>query len=317
MLSFIDENILGELFSCFEVTKGSKILKEINNSTLRRSLLKTLSFEKIFSSLEDAEVIFEKEEKGIYSIGTLPNNVMILVDGNKLKIFNLIDLQKARTIETKEKINSMLILSNGNILICNGNKLTLWDINSANNITTAYYYKDTPETIKLGNLFQLSNGNIVCSASLEDSDEVLIFNHDLECIKVFKDDEYQFRYAFANLPNNRFCYGSGVHLKIIDVNNGYECSKVLPENREITSLHFIEKNNMLLSGGFNLGCFQIWDANNFKCIKLVRTICKRIYMFLSLPCGYIACGMYDSVFDGSTIEIWDINEGQCINVLKT
>jgi hypothetical protein len=74
---------------------------------------------------------------------------------------------------------------------------------------------------------------------------------------------------------------------------------------------------MLLSGGFRSGYFQIWDANNFKCIKLVRTNLKRIYMFLSLPCGYIACGMYDSVFDGSAIEIWYINEGQCINVLKT
>jgi hypothetical protein len=187
MLSFINENILGELFSCFEVRKGTQLLKEINNSTLRRSLLKTLSFEKIFSSLEDAEEIFEKEEEGIYSIGTLPNNDLILVEGNKLKIFNLTNLQKVKTLEIEEKIDSMLTLSNGNILICNGNKLTLWDINNANNITTAYYYKDTPETIKLGNLFQLSNGNIACSAILEDNDEILIFNHDLECIKALKE----------------------------------------------------------------------------------------------------------------------------------
>jgi hypothetical protein len=88
MLSFTNENILRELFASFEVQIGTKLLKEINNSTLTRSLLITLSFEKILKSFKNAEVIFEKEEKDTnnYSIGTLPNDDMVLVEGNKIKI---------------------------------------------------------------------------------------------------------------------------------------------------------------------------------------------------------------------------------------
>jgi WD40 repeat protein len=316
MLSFTNENILRELFASFEVQIGTKLLKEINNSTLTRSLLITLSFEKILKSFKNAEVIFEKEEKDTnnYSIGTLPNDDMVLVEGNKIKFFNLINLQKIRTLETEEKIDSMLMLSNGNILTCKGTKFNLWDNNNEYNIATAYYYKDTPEIINLDTLFQLSNGNIACCARLEDSHEVLIFNHNFECIKVFKKGKNQSIYAFANLPSNRFVYLSGVYIKILDVNNDYECFKILVENRDyITSLLFIEKNNMLLSGA--CGYFNIWDINNFKCIKTVWTKYE-ISRFLPLPCGYIACGMSSNI-DGSFIEIWDINEWQCVNVLKT
>jgi WD40 repeat protein len=282
MLSFTNGNILGELFSCFEVQKGTQFLNEINNSTLRRSLLITLSFEKIFSSFKNAIVIFEREEKDIgnYLLATLPNNDTIYVEGNKMKIFNLTNLQKVRILETEDKIDSMLILSNGNILTCKGNKLNLWEINNEYNIATAYYYKDTPGTINLYYLFQLSNDNIACSARIEYSYEVLIFNHSFECIKAFKESKYQGRYAFANLPNNRFVYGSEVYLKIFDVNNSYECFKVLGENREyITLLHFIEKNNMLLSGACGNDYFKIWDTNNFKCIKTVWTKCHGISRF--------------------------------------
>jgi WD40 repeat protein len=285
MPSLKNENILSTLISSFSMKEATHFVKQVNNATLNKLLLRYINYEKIFKSLKTAQVILQKCGRIKNSIALLHNGNMVSFNRYEIKIFNTTKFECIKTLQDDQPITSGIILPNGDILTCNSNRLKIWEVN---------------------NDFKCTKKNTIHCIAIFDKNFNLIKDFTLMIDTVWCQD-------FANINNNRFVYASNDGLDVCNLDD-YKCFQAKTEEDYIIALLFIKRNNLLLSSSINNTYLKVWNTNNFHCIKIIQ-MTKPVSKFLSLPCGFIVCGFVNYPFD-INLEIWNIDKGECINSFK-
>jgi hypothetical protein len=113
MPSIINENILSTLISSFGMKEATYLVKQVNNSTFNKLLLRYINYEDIFKSLKTAQVILQKCGHFKNSITLFHNGNIISFDKFEIKIFNTTNFECVKILSDHQPINSGIILSNG------------------------------------------------------------------------------------------------------------------------------------------------------------------------------------------------------------
>jgi hypothetical protein len=91
------ENIFSTIISCFAMKEATHYVKQVNNATFNKLILRYISYEKIFKSLKSAQVILQKCGHIQNSIALLHNGNMASFDDYEIKILNLNALKSYQT----------------------------------------------------------------------------------------------------------------------------------------------------------------------------------------------------------------------------
>jgi WD40 repeat protein len=323
MLILHNENILKMIFISYSSRNAKKTFDKTNNAILCKTLLKTLSFDKIFRSMKNYFTLLS-QSNSVDSLALLPNgNLISMLNGGTIKILNSTTLLYTKTITDEYPINSLTLLSDGNIATTHANGvMKIWDPQEMQCLKTIPF----PENYRLDSLFLLSNKDLACTCKerteVEGTGSLAVVHRFIVAImchnqnyKIVKQFEAQSNYItpMANLSNNRFaivCRGGSI--QVCDMLDDYKCLKTLIGNDDmLLSLLFIDKNNVLLSG-FLDGTIMVWDVIEYHCIKTINAYQYGVKELLFLRLGY-----YISCSFGGEIKVWDLNGFKCINTLES
>jgi WD40 repeat protein len=240
----------------------------------------------------------------------LPDGNIITEFKGLLTVFNLVD-KIHKSSSTVSYARSLLILDDGNILVCFSDRIEIWDKNII----------DSPKLIKTIGLYEftfysnpliLLTGDLFCFACDEEYSSMLVFSQNkyFEEHKIIAKD-HSSTCNVVNLSNNKFAFGGINFIYIWDIDNGYTiCAKLwVGVYIKVISLLYINKDNLLASSsGVEI---KIWDLNSYECIKEIYGHVDIVHCLLLLPGGYLASGSEDK-----TIKIWDMKNYECVNVLE-
>jgi WD40 repeat protein len=270
MLSLTNENILSTLISSFAMKEATHFVKQVNNATFSKLLLRYINYEDIFKSLKITQVIMQKCGLIKNSIVLLHNGNMISFDEYEIKIFNTTKFECIKILQDDQPITSVIILPNGDILTCNSNRFKIWEANNDFKSTIMNYEKNQ-EIKDFKNLFLLNNGNIVCRAKNNTTPCIAIFDKNFKLVKDFTITTYAvWCDDFANINNNRFVYASNKSLEVCNLDD-YKSYQAKAEVGCITALIFIKKNDLLLTSSLRDGYLKVWNTGmTFIVLKLFK-----------------------------------------------
>jgi WD40 repeat protein len=138
--------------------------------------------------------------------------------------------------------------------------------------------------------------------------EILIFdyNNDYKIIETIKNAYSGYISCFIRINRNGFA-SSSVDLIKNWTCNGFTCLKTLNENQKILCLAYVDKYELLLSGGADR-TMNVFDMTNYDCVKKIDGHSAAVNCLLALPGGYFASGS-----DENTLKVWDLNGFRCVN----
>jgi WD40 repeat protein len=113
--------------------------------------------------------------------------------------------------------------------------------------------------------------------------------------------------SLANLSNNRFVSASHKTINVWDINNNYQCSKILNLPFVVRAVSSYKQDNLLMLGNFNI---SDWDMNNYKFVKQMKV--ENIYSLVVMCDRYFATNI-----NRMGIKIWSINLFECVSMIET
>jgi WD40 repeat protein len=311
MLKITNENILKLVFTNLNLLQAYHLLNQMNNLTLHRIVQSLLSYKAIFKSLGKAKFTLNEDSKRTTSIALQSGNHIVSASvRGMIHIWNINDQQCIKTLQGEFSIDSVIVIPNNIIVTSSKDNIKIWDSNDDYKcikiiLHASYkYYK---------NLLTLTNGNLACSATVNETAHILIFDcsNDFKCIKILTNDSLYIS-NLIKLSNDRiaYCYSS-TRIKIKStIDDFQDIITLIGHKNWINTLAFVNKYGLLLSGSHD-DIIKVWNLSAYQCIKTIP-VWGGVYKLLSLPGGYFASGHF---YDG-VIRIWDMSNYECINILE-
>jgi WD40 repeat protein len=308
----LNENIIKLIISSFRVKALNDKLKQAKNSLISRSVLNTINYEMRFKQIGQSTYILNESTFSDSPIAQLPDGNLLMVERNKLKIWDINDYKCISSFEEKDcRITSTAVLPDGNIIGCtNDCKIKIWKLGEIIHCVKTILIKNYEY---LNYLLLLPDGNIACTAeyNFRDSSCILILdpNRDYKCIRVLN-KTYTSEKCLTLLTNS-FASSCDMVINIWDIYNDYKCIKKLSGHTHyIDCLLFIDRYNLLISGSRD-GKIKIWDILGYVCVENINADASGVTCLLKLNGGYFASGFADKI-----LKIWSINGNNPINVLQ-
>jgi WD40 repeat protein len=149
--------------------------------------------------------------------------------------------------------------------------------------SSGHYYYESP--------LPFTNGKMLCLAFNHEDSYVLILDiNNQSDIKVIKENFY-YRSPVVILPSDKFAIGTDQASINIWYINDYSYKTLEGHNDIITSLLFVDKNDLLLSGSDLV--IKVWDINTYKCIRTINAHDGFVTCLSLLTCGYFVSGSDD------------------------
>jgi WD40 repeat protein len=323
MIILKNEFFLRLIFNSFNVSDIKHLTKTLKSKTMSYIVLRILSYENIFKTIGKTIIFLRDEvESDTNEMAMLPNGNLITLSRSKLNIWDTNTNQCLKTVEDKI-FHSLMILLPNNIIVTStyDGHLKFLDIGNDFNCV-----KDLRIKGDVYKLFLLSNKNLICFSRYLIADDDFDFPvlNEAYCITIidymnnFKITEYdnckQRISLLVNLINNKLASGYEYHnvIRIWDVcdNNLKFSWSIRGHENSITSLLFIEKDNLLLSGAMDK-TIKAWDiGGGFLCIKTIN-VSSIARCLLLLPGGYLAYAGFEGII--SILNIWSY---EYVNTIK-
>jgi WD40 repeat protein len=315
MITFKNENILKTIFKTYTLLDTRHQSIKIQNKLIFDILTKYLNNSAIFKSMGKSFHILSGHISFVTSLALLPDgNIVSGSDNTTLKIWDVNTNECKKTILGHQcNIKSVITLPDDKIVSCSvdGN-IKIWDINDDFKCLRTI---NLPGFTMFNQLVLLSNGNIACTAIKHFETYILVFDRQVDfrsIIKTIKAQTISDNYTVI-LSGDKFAStGQGYSINIYDVDNGYECVKVIKGHASVISaLLFIIGKDLLISATYN-GYINIWKiSDDYQCIKTIDACRKGLTCLLYLGNLYFACG-----FNDKTIKIWDLKDYKCVNTFQ-
>jgi WD40 repeat protein len=312
MNKFENENILKLIFEGTALYIVKQLIYKMNNKSLQGILfgkLNAKSTTEIMKSYGKTSTTIKVCYSSITSMALLPDNKIACAANTKyLYIWDINTSQCLYTIYDEHLITWVDALPSGNPIY-----VTYYSLSVLN-------AKDNYSLLKrtnfegyqfLSNLQFLSNGQIALTPGKHYNyhNSIIIYNPKKDCVRCIYTESSQI-YSFTNLSNNRFAFGSSDYfIHVWSYADDYNHVKSI-NAFSAYSLLFIEKYNLLLSGGGDL-VIKVWKADNYQWINTFEYHTGTIRCLLLLPSGYFASGSADG-----NIKLWDFKDSQCVNSLN-
>jgi WD40 repeat protein len=307
MISLENINILWLVFESFPLPKVKAISSEIANSTLLKVMYKIMSFEKRLEKLGKNKSLLIGHKNKVNSLAILQDgNIISASDDKTLKVWDIKTLQCIFTIEDDSMINSVIVLNDGTIVYCTYSIKVQETKDDYNSFKTI----DLEDYKALNNLVVLSNGNLAISASNKIGLGFVVLTldpyDDYKCIKSLS-FLYKVDYII-NLSSNMFISFDYL-VKVYNIDEDYKEIKTLSENWGfVYSLAYVKKANLLISS--NNKTIRFWNMNEYKCIKTINCHAA-VKCLLALPNDYFLSAHYDN-----TVKIWTTYDFKCIHTFN-
>jgi WD40 repeat protein len=308
MISLENINILWLVFESFPLPKVKAISSEIANSTLLKVMYKIMSFEKRLEKLGKNKSLLIGHKNKVNSLAILQDgNIISASDDKTLKVWDIKTLQCIFTIEDDSMINSVIVLNDGTIVYCTYSIKVQETKDDYNSFKTI----DLEDYRALNNLVLLSNDNLAISASNKFGLGSVVLtldpSDDYKCIK-----SLSFLYkvdCIINLLSNIFISSANM-IHVYNIDEDYKEIERLGEHwGYVYSLAYVEKANLLISGSNNKN-IRIWNMDDYKCIKTINCDAA-VKCLLALPNGYFLSAYYDN-----TVKVWTTNDFECIHTFN-
>jgi F-box/WD-40 domain protein 7 len=313
MECFNNENLLKLIFSSISLYHINQITKKNHSKVINTTMLKILSYKKIFTS---KGIGIKNTLKGhthyIRALTTLSEDFLVSACSDQtLKVWNTNTYSCAMTIsEHKDSVFNVFIL-NGNLASCSSEQIKIWDI------------KDNFKCIKtihlagydaFNKMLKLNNGNLVCPIYDGDMLYFLIVNcnNDYSCTKICTNNRTNWIISLTGLTGDKFASGSDTNnlISIWDVNDEYKCIKTLNNHAGAVYALLFDKKDLLISGSFDNTIKVFSISNDYQFIKDIK-VDDRVVCLLLLPGGYFASGLWNG-----EVKIWDFSSFSCVKVVK-
>jgi WD40 repeat protein len=316
MAKLDNDNILGLIYDNLKFSNLKQVYSILRNKTANKILLKYLTFENTFKSINSSKLLLQASERNdISSAALLPDGNLILSGFNKLTIW---DMKTYECIKTIHDDFSLMILLPGNKIVSSSlhGFIKFWDVKEDYKC-----FKEMQIHFGIYKLFLLTCGKLIyCIQDYQEERENEIDYspnsiYTLDYINGFEVKELK-EYkstvsALANLFEDKLAIAVWRIISICIINSdGLKlCVSLRGHSDNITDLLFVEKENMLISGA-NDNTIRIWNLNSYCCIKAIN-VGVSIGYFLMLPNKYFA------FCNGGVINIFSLNSFQCINSVET
>jgi WD40 repeat protein len=303
MNSITNENIYKLIFANYTLKDNKTHFDNISSAKLYPLILKTLSFEYIFTS-KRTHITLTKPDYGVSELIALPNNNIIEISNNSIKLWDMNSFQYTKL--TEDAISASKLPNGQLVIFAHSGQVQFWnnDFKLIKTITLegceGYRKK----------IFSLSNAILACFAFKDGHDRILIIDCEANTAIKTLDLQLGIINSIVNLSDNRFaaCSVNG-SINIWDMKD-YDClaSFIGEDNSlEIKALLFIEKRNLLISG--TIVSLKFWNITNCTPLCVHRIECF-ITCLLLLPNGYFVSGGRNG-----NIKIWSSFTFECINEL--
>jgi WD40 repeat protein len=305
MNGFTNENIIKLVFANYTLKQNKTHLDNINSKKLFPLILRTLSFEYIFTSKRTHRTI-TKSDYGASELIALPDNNIIDISYNSMKLWDM------HSYECKWKLNNGAIsitrLPNNHLVtFVHSGEIQFWNNNfELIKVITLEACEGYRKKI-----FSLSNGNLACFAFKDGRDRIIIVDCQTNTVVKTLDLHLGIINSIVNLSGNRFvaCSDNG-SINIWGMNDYQFLDCFIGEdNWEIKDLLFIEKGNLLVTG--TIISLVFWDVIYSPPQRVHRITDVFVNCLLLLPSGYFASGGRNG-----NIKIWSLSTFQCINELS-
>jgi WD40 repeat protein len=305
MNTLTNENILKLIFSNYKFTIGEILVNRLKNKLLCILMLRIGYYKNIYRSMGKSNIIFsENDECILKSLALLPNGHFLSASNlGILKVWNTNSLECIKTIDCEFTINSIAILSGGQIAICQNHEVHIWNDQLFSTKIKTISFEDNYRDFN--NLLVLTNNNYLAfSAKLFSSYCIIILDcmKNYNCVKIIR-EHARFINSLINISNNRFASGSyDKKVKIYDSN--FNCIKTFEMTNYVMRMLYLRGENILV----RLCCLglSVLNIDTGNCLKIIND--DNISALLLLSDGYFA----SSSFNGQ-IKIWNSDGFECIN----
>jgi WD40 repeat protein len=310
MVKLQNENIIKQIFISFSLHKISDLVNGIQNTSLFNISLRTYNYKTIYRSIGKIKFLMKTQKHFPNSLHLLPNGDIISLSwGDIITIWNPNDYSIIKSIDNDNLISSLAVLPNSYIVTNSNVEFKVWDI--SNDSFTCIKYKYLKGYVSIVYLSLLSNGCLAYSAHDCDSYYILIVdcNDDFNFVKRIEDYNC-YTHSIANLQSDQFAsaHSTGC-IKVRSIANDYKYFQTLKgHNNMISTLLYMEKSNVLLSGSWDC-TIMVWNMDDYKYIKIIDNEKGLIYDLMSLPFCFFA------VLSPISIEIFG-NDYECINTIE-
>jgi len=223
------------------------------------------------------------------------------------KIFKL---EKQFYYENTNLINSFVELEDNIILFASGKAIIEMNINNYKIIICYIGFTNTIQSI----ITMKNNSIIICGGI---SNEIMVWNrNNSNRIKVIiTHPQLIFINSLLNLNNQNLFASASTDSKIIiyDLNNDYSIFQQITENEtHLLKLCNVYQNDFCLSTMQGKIHYYKWNINQYeKNYTFIGSNDKQIYDILQLKNGYLI-----SVDNNEDIKVWDLENKQCVTIIK-
>jgi WD40 repeat protein len=317
MVELNNENIIRQIFYSIKLTEVRELIARLKNKLVSYNLIRILSYENIYKTIGKTQTWLNGDDDffmRIYDIAILPDGNIITLRTNTSSLFNIWDTNTyecIKTIEDNECLNRMILLPCDIIVTTYDYTIKFIDINKDFQCTGQINYESH-------RFFLLSGGKFMCFKWWEEVSlnqdfccvSIIDYNDKLK-IKEFTNQKYDIC-LLVNLKEDQIATGCGEEISIWDIQN--DCLGLVATCKghmdQITSLLFVEKDNVLLSGSKDM-TIKAWELGDKHCIRTIKVDTK-VERLLLLSNGYFAVGSLKG-----DINIFDLSSNECINSVKT
>jgi WD40 repeat protein len=317
MVMFTNQNILKLIFENLALFTVQTTFENTNNRIINTSLLKILSFEKIFKSLGKSKQLLGDcgERLVIWETAVLPDgNIIATGYDKKLTFWDVKDFKCVGTIEVGSVQKSLQVLPDFNVASMSGKQVKIRKIIKENGCYKEASLKLADVKNPINDKFYILSEGIIAFIAIAGTIPApqigVIYTHRLtiydynegNTVKVLEDQGTSIS-SIKSISNNRFASTSDKSVKVWDA--GYNLITTLEgHNSNVYGLDYNTKKNLLFSKSRGI-VIKCWNLNDYQCVRTVNT-------------GLLNCQLLTNEYlvflESYDMKILDM-DGKCLNTL--
>jgi WD40 repeat protein len=266
MAIFSNENILSLVFKSCTLYSIQKTFKQIQNKIICKIILKSLSYNKMYKSLKESSYTLplERDTDIIKYVIQLPNGNMLTISNSLVLTLWGIDEYKFIREIRKDVYKASLLNDNTAAVYNNKGFINLLSIKDNLRNTNSLYMEHHCEFIE--HLHTISDWQLACCVTNNvDYETVIIVDCQGSTLVDLQTESNAS--SLTNLTNGQFAGSIKDYITIWDVDEGEILYEIEGHRGWITSLIFIDKYNLLISGS-NDKTIRVWNGLDiYNCIR--------------------------------------------------